>query len=93
MWQLSENTGLLLKALSFAVEKHRQQRRKDLEASPYINHPIQVAETLWIIGGVRDAALIVAALLHDTLEDTRLRLLKLILLLRSNFKNSPRSHR
>lgn len=70
MWQLSENTGLLLKALSFAAEKHRQQRRKDLEASPYINHPIQVAETLWIIGGVRDAALIVAALLHDTLEDT-----------------------
>lgn len=70
MWQLSENTGILLTALRFAAEKHCHQRRKDIYASPYINHPIQVAETLWIIGGVRDSHLIAAALLHDTLEDT-----------------------
>ena len=70
MWQLDENTGILLRALRFAAEKHSHQRRKDAHASPYINHPIQVAETLWIIGGVRDYVLIAAALLHDTLEDT-----------------------
>jgi GTP diphosphokinase / guanosine-3',5'-bis(diphosphate) 3'-diphosphatase len=40
----------LLAALRFAAEKHRDQRRKDTGKSPYINHPIQVAETLWWVG-------------------------------------------
>ncbi len=66
----AEEVGLLLKALSFSAQKHRQQRRKDCEASPYINHPIQVAQILWEIGKVTDMIVIVAALLHDTLEDT-----------------------
>lgn len=57
-------------ALKFAAAKHRQQRRKDSEATPYINHPIEVAHILWEIGGVRDMVTIVGALLHDTLEDT-----------------------
>src|SRR3990170_4499531 len=35
--------ALLLKALAFAAHKHRDQRRKDPEASPYINHPIALA--------------------------------------------------
>lgn len=70
MWQLGENTGILLNALHFAATKHRHQRRKDVHALPYINHPIQVAETLWTVGAVRDCHLIAAALLHDTLEDT-----------------------
>lgn len=70
MWQLGENTGILLKALNFAATKHRHQRRKDAHALPYINHPIQVAEILWVVGTVRDCRLIAAALLHDTLEDT-----------------------
>jgi len=61
---------LLLKAARFSAEKHRDQRRKDSHASPYINHPIQVAETLVSIGGVEDASLLAAALLHDTVEDT-----------------------
>ncbi len=64
------NTHLLLKAARFSAEKHRDQRRKDSHASPYINHPIQVAETLVSIGGVEDASLLAAALLHDTVEDT-----------------------
>ena len=38
--------ALLLKALAFAAHKHRDQRRKDPEASPYINHPIALAEVL-----------------------------------------------
>lgn len=56
--------------MRFSAEKHRLQRRKGLEASPYINHPIHVAETLWEVGGIRDIVVIIAALLHDTLEDT-----------------------
>ncbi len=66
----TEEVTLLLKALKFAAQKHRQQRRKDQEASPYINHPIEVAELLWRTGGVRDMVTIVGALLHDILEDT-----------------------
>ena len=61
---------LILRAVAFAAHKHRDQRRKDKDASPYINHPIQLATVLWEEGGVRDAEVIAAALLHDTLEDT-----------------------
>ena len=67
---MDESTGKLLKALRFSAEKHNDQRRKDAKASPYINHPIQVAEVLWSIGEVRDINLLVASLLHDTIEDT-----------------------
>ncbi|UCH54467.1 MAG: bifunctional (p)ppGpp synthetase/guanosine-3',5'-bis(diphosphate) 3'-pyrophosphohydrolase [Pseudomonadota bacterium] len=61
---------LVLKALHFAADKHRRQRRKDAAASPYINHPIALAEVLATIGGVRDAVTLSAAILHDTIEDT-----------------------
>jgi len=61
----------ILEALQFAALKHRDQRRKDLEASPYINHPIALANILWREGGVTDASVICAALLHDTIEDTQ----------------------
>lgn len=62
--------GLVLKAVQFAAWKHRDQKRKDVNASPYINHPVALAEVLWTEGGVRDAVVIASALLHDTLEDT-----------------------
>ncbi len=61
----------LLSAAHFAAVKHSQQRRKDVEASPYINHPIEVAQVLAIFGGVSDTALLQAAILHDTIEDTQ----------------------
>lgn len=67
---MDESTGLILKALHFAAEKHKAQRRKDTEASPYINHPIQVTNLLWRLGDVRDTPLLLASILHDTLEDT-----------------------
>jgi guanosine-3',5'-bis(diphosphate) 3'-pyrophosphohydrolase len=70
---MDDSTGLILKALRFASEKHNDQRRKDSKSSPYINHPIQVAEILWMIGDVRDVTLLVASILHDTLEDTATR--------------------
>lgn len=60
----------LLRAVGFAAEKHRHQRRKDGEKSPYINHPIAVAEALAAVGGVLDLATLQAAVLHDTIEDT-----------------------
>src|SRR5437764_14113691 len=62
--------ALLLKALAFAAHKHRDQRRKDAEASPYINHPIALADVLVNEGGVTDFEVLCAALLHDTVEDT-----------------------
>ena len=61
---------LILKAAQFAAEKHRDQRRKDKHASPYIIHPISVALEIAQIGGVDDPEILAAALLHDTLEDT-----------------------
>ena len=61
--------SLLFKALAFSAEKHRTQKRKDIEESPYINHPIALANILaqrWVI----DENVLCAAILHDTLEDT-----------------------
>ncbi len=44
----------IFKALEFAADKHRDQRRKGSEASPYINHPIQVANVLTSVGGIHN---------------------------------------
>jgi guanosine-3',5'-bis(diphosphate) 3'-pyrophosphohydrolase len=66
----SENTGQLLEAIRFSAEKHRNQRRKDVAQSPYVNHPIEVAQLLWDVGGIRDVDVLIAAVLHDTIEDT-----------------------
>lgn len=60
----------LLKAASFAADKHRMQRRKDADASPYINHPLALAHILCSEGQVTDVTVLAAALLHDTVEDT-----------------------
>lgn len=60
----------LLKAIAFAAEKHKGQCRKDADASPYINHSIAVATVLAEEGDVRDEELLLAAVLHDTVEDT-----------------------
>ena len=65
----SEGIALILKASNFAALKHRDQRRKNADI-PYINHPIGVAHLLHEEGGVTDVATLVAAILHDTIEDT-----------------------
>ena len=67
---MQSDTSLLLRALAFAAERHSKQRRKDADASPYINHPIALAQVLCNEGGIEDAEVLVAAVLHDTIEDT-----------------------
>jgi guanosine-3',5'-bis(diphosphate) 3'-pyrophosphohydrolase len=62
--------ALIIKAADFAAFKHRNQRRKDVDASPYINHPIALAALLTKEAGITDPVVICAALLHDTIEDT-----------------------
>lgn len=61
---------LLIKALAFAADKHRDQRRKNVDASPYINHPISLASILCNEAHITDLNVICGALLHDTVEDT-----------------------
>lgn len=60
----------VLQAASFAAFKHRGQTRKGSRKYPYINHPIAVAELLAGTGGVTDPVILMAAMLHDTVEDT-----------------------
>ncbi|KAI9343644.1 HD domain-containing 3 [Obelidium mucronatum] len=60
----------LLEAIHFAAIKHTNQRRKDPAQTPYINHPIGVARILTHEGGVTDLDTLIAAILHDTVEDT-----------------------
>jgi guanosine-3',5'-bis(diphosphate) 3'-pyrophosphohydrolase len=69
--QSESGLPLILKALEFASLKHRDQRRKDMVASPYINHPIALANVLCHEGGLTDEVVLAAAILHDTLEDTQ----------------------
>lgn len=59
-----------MRALSFAADKHRFQTRKDVAGTPYINHPINVALTLMEVGNEHEIDLLIAAVLHDTIEDT-----------------------
>ena len=60
----------VLDALAFSAARHRHQKRKGKLASPYINHPIDVALIIVRDGGVTTAPVLTAALLHDTIEDT-----------------------
>jgi guanosine-3',5'-bis(diphosphate) 3'-pyrophosphohydrolase len=71
MTKPSSDLAKLLWATRFAAEKHRDRRRKDRDASPYINHPVAVAELLARTGSVTDLVVLQAAMLHDTIEDTQ----------------------
>ena len=58
----------VLDAAAFAMEAHSGQVRMDAERSPYIRHPIEVAQLL-SMAGIEDSAVICSALLHDVVED------------------------
>eukprot|EP01032_Pedospumella_encystans_P022288 gene22288-25254_t len=51
----------LSRPVAFAADKHRNQRRKDAEALPYINHPIALANVLANEGCVQDVTVLWAA--------------------------------
>ena len=59
----------LIRALHYAAEHHSRQRRKDADASPYINHPIALLHILAVEAGITDTDVLVAAVLHDVIED------------------------
>mgnify|MGYP000328966582 CR=1 FL=1 len=58
-----------LKALRTASIAHKFQKRKDGH-TPFINHPIQVAELISSVGGIQNEIILSAAILHDIIEDT-----------------------
>lgn len=60
----------LLEALDFAAQRHSAQRRKGPDAAPYVNHLIEVAMLVSSVAGVEDVDVLIAAVLHDVLEDT-----------------------
>lgn len=61
--------NLLIKACVYAAEKHKYQRRKGFNQVPYVNHPLKVARILSQCGEY-DENLLIAAILHDVVEDT-----------------------
>jgi guanosine-3',5'-bis(diphosphate) 3'-pyrophosphohydrolase len=60
----------LLQAARFAAERHAGQLRKGAHAEPYINHPLEVANLIANVGKIDDIDILMAGLLHDTIEDT-----------------------
>lgn len=64
------DSSRLLLAAKFAARMHHGQFRKGADAEPYIVHPLEVARLLSTIGGVLDPDVLIAAILHDTIEDT-----------------------
>lgn len=60
----------VMKAAVFAAQRHQYQRRGGYDKLPYINHLLKVADALIQIGEEEDEILLVAAVLHDIIEDT-----------------------
>jgi guanosine-3',5'-bis(diphosphate) 3'-pyrophosphohydrolase len=61
----------LIQAINFAAKKHRSQKRKGADGEPYINHPLEVLNLLTSVGKIEDFNVLIAAVLHDTIEDTK----------------------
>ncbi|MFN7932644.1 MAG: HD domain-containing protein [Bryobacteraceae bacterium] len=64
-----ESLQRILHAAQYAAEKHAQQRRKGATAEPYVNHVLEVARLVAEALTDPDANLVIAALLHDVVED------------------------
>jgi (p)ppGpp synthase/HD superfamily hydrolase len=67
---MGERVVVLMRAMEFAARAHSSQRRKGEATEPYVNHVIEVARLLAEATGGSDIDLILAGMLHDTLEDT-----------------------
>lgn len=66
-----KSLDVIIEALVFSSERHRLQLRKGIKKTPYIVHPIAVVHALLTIGNVYEQDVLVAAILHDTVEDTK----------------------
>ncbi|MCU1254813.1 MAG: guanosine-3,5-bis(diphosphate) 3-pyrophosphohydrolase MESH1-like isoform [Candidatus Angelobacter sp.] len=75
--ECSDSVRRILSAARFAAEKHAQQKRKGEHGEPYFNHLLEVAELIAASGRDLDAELMMAAFLHDTVEDTGVTLTEL----------------
>jgi guanosine-3',5'-bis(diphosphate) 3'-pyrophosphohydrolase len=64
------NLAKILDAIVFAAEKHQGDVRKNKQRSPYITHPLLVAQAIVQIGEIQETTILAAAILHDTIEDT-----------------------
>jgi guanosine-3',5'-bis(diphosphate) 3'-pyrophosphohydrolase len=64
------NLAKILDAAIFAAEKHQGDVRKNKQRSPYITHPLLVAQAIVQIGEIQKTDILAAAILHDTIEDT-----------------------
>jgi len=60
----------ILEAAQFAARHHATQKRKGEAGEPYINHLIEVAELIVSNSDLLDTNLVMAAFLHDVVEDT-----------------------
>ncbi|MGI6247108.1 MAG: HD domain-containing protein [Pseudochelatococcus sp.] len=67
---MSTNVLGLTRALAYAADAHANQRRKGAAQEPYINHLIEVLDLVARATGGEDEELLIAALLHDVVEDT-----------------------
>jgi (p)ppGpp synthase/HD superfamily hydrolase len=67
---MASDVRRLTRALIFAAEAHRNHRRKGASQEPYINHLIEVLDLVASVEG-DDMDVLIAALLHDVLEDRR----------------------
>lgn len=67
---MNQNIQTLTRALAFAADAHANQRRKGAAQEPYINHLIEVMDLVAQATDGDDIELLIAALLHDVIEDT-----------------------
>ena len=69
-WEGVNNQDKMRSSLEFAAIKHEKQIRNHADWVPYIIHPLSVSLILWQEAQIREEEILLAALLHDTLEDT-----------------------
>lgn len=67
--QYETDLSRVIDAVCFAAHAHRNQRRKDEDRTPYINHPLALMRILAVEAGVTDEDVLRAAVLHDFIED------------------------
>lgn len=77
-WKVTYDIQAILSAADYAAQKHANQRRKGTAGEPYINHLIEVGHLVSMAQEEPDANLVIAALLHDTIEDAGVTVAELI---------------